>query len=75
VTTEHRLDYWKRRARDAESSLEYERRHNDHTREWAQQAFAEQRRLADRLHAVSALAAKHGLPIWELLDTHDEVTP
>lgn len=74
MSVEDRLAYWKRRARDAERSLEYERRHSDHTREWALQAFAEQRRLADRLHAVAALAAKHDLPIWELLDGTEDQT-
>ena len=61
-----RLDYWKRRARDAERRLEFADEYNESTRQWAIRAFDEQRRLGDRLTFVYGVAIAHGA-------THDEL--
>ena len=43
-----------------------ERRHNEHTRAWAHDAFVEQRRLAERCTYLYGLAAAHGATPEEL---------
>lgn len=60
MSAEDRLAYWKRRARDAERRLEFEVERSEHTREWAQDAFKEERRLADRCTFLYGMAIKHG---------------
>lgn len=54
------------RRRIAESLLACQEEHNEHTRAWAHQAFAEQRRLSDRLTFVYGVARAHGATIEEL---------
>lgn len=49
------------RARSAERRLEWEKEHNEGTRQWAQEAFKEQRRLRDRLDVVFAAAVELGV--------------
>ena len=58
--SDQRLDYWKRRARDAERRLEFEQEHNARTTEWAQNAFTRERRLADRCTFLYGMAIQHG---------------
>jgi hypothetical protein len=66
VSVENRLAYWKRRARDAERQLGFEQEHNENTRQWALQAFADQRRISDRCTYLYGLAVKHGATDEEL---------
>lgn len=49
------------RARSAERRLEWEKEHNESTRQWAHEAFNEQRRLRDRLDVVFAAAVELGV--------------
>lgn len=63
MSVEDRLAYWQRRARLAEREVEFERKQNEHTNRWAQEAFAEQRRLTDRLVHVIQVAMSRGVPI------------
>jgi hypothetical protein len=66
VSDEDRVTYWKRRARDAERCLEFEKEHDVRTREWAHRAFDDQRRLSDRCTYLYGLAVKHGATDEEL---------
>lgn len=66
MTTEDRLVYWKRRCRDAERRLEYEQEHSEGTRQWALNAFTEERRLRERLTFVYGVARAHGATVQEL---------
>lgn len=66
MSAEDRVAHWKRRAQLAEQQVEFERAHNVHTREWAERAFDEQRRLADRLTFVYGEARAAGLTVEQL---------
>lgn len=55
-----RVLYWQRRARDAERMLQFEKEHNEHTLQWAREAFTEQRRMTDRCTVLYVLAARLG---------------
>ena len=63
-----RLTYWQRRARDAEHRIKFAEEHAEHTRRWALEAFAEQRRLGDRCTFLYGKAIEHGA-------THEELRP
>lgn len=54
------------RQRVAEVLRASEEKHAEHTRAWAQRAFGEQRRLADRCTYLYGLAAAHGATPDEL---------
>ena len=66
MSAEDRLDYWKRRARDAERQLDFEKEHNERTHQWALNAFDHERKLSDRCTYLYGLAAKHGATDDEL---------
>lgn len=54
------------RLRVAEARLKDEIEHSEHVRQWAREAFAEQRRLSDRLTFVYGVAVRHGATDEEL---------
>jgi len=62
-----RLAYWKRRARDAERRLEFEKEHNESTTRWAHRAFDEQNRLADRCTFLYGEAMARGATHEDLI--------
>lgn len=56
-------DRMRERHRVAQAMLDSEKRHNEHTTEWAHKAFREQDRLRDRLEVVFAEAVKLGVDV------------
>lgn len=63
------------RHRVAEARLQWEHEANGHTRRWAEKAYDEQRRLADRLNEVVVLAMAKGVTadeLWALQTTFNE---
>lgn len=72
MSCEDRLVYWKRRARDAEWRIQAIEREMEHNREWARDAFAEQRRLAERCTFLYGEAMQRGASREDL---SQEVTP
>ena len=54
------------RQRAADARAKWEAEAAEHARQWAAEAFAEQRRLADRLTHVYGVARAHGATIEEL---------
>lgn len=54
------------RQRVAEARARWEVEAAEHARAWAREAFAEQRRLADRLTFVYGVAMAHGATVEEL---------
>jgi hypothetical protein len=66
MSAEDRVEYWKRRCHVAERCLGYEKDHNEHTREWANNAFRQERRLAARCTFLYGVALAHGATREEL---------
>jgi hypothetical protein len=66
MSAEDRVAYWQRRASYAERRLEFEKEHNESTRQWANKAFDEERRLRDRCVELYGLAARYGATDDEL---------
>lgn len=54
------------RRRIAEARAEWETQAAEHARQWAREAFTEQRRLADRLTHVYGVARARGASVEEL---------
>lgn len=66
MSADDRVRYWQRRARDAEWRILSLVREAKHTREWALEAFAEQRRLSERCTFLYGEATRLGATAEQL---------